>query len=68
MTQPNKPKAPVMFAPDTESVLVRGLNAMTRACDALSEQNEILNRDIEGMKKKIARLQERVILNEGSKE
>ena len=68
MTQQNKNHSHPMFAPDTESVLVRGLNAMTRACDALSEQNEILNRDIEGMKKKIARLQERVILNEGSKE
>ena len=57
-----------MFAPDTESVLVRGLNAMTKACDALSKQNETLNDDIEGMKKKIACLQERVILNEVSKE
>jgi hypothetical protein len=57
-----------MFAPDTESVLVRGLNAMTKACDALSKQNETLNDDIEGMKRKIQRLQERVILNEGSKE
>jgi cell division protein FtsB len=47
-----------MFAPDTESVLVRGLNAMTKACDALSAQNETLNKDIEGMKKKIARLQD----------
>ena len=57
-----------MFKPDTESVLVRGLNAMTKACDALSKQNETLNNDIEGMKRKIQRLQERVILNEGSKE
>jgi len=67
MTQPKKTSHP-MFAPDTESVLVRGLNAMTKACDALSKQNETLNNDIEGMKRKIARLQERVILNEGSKE
>lgn len=67
MTQAKKTSHP-MFKPDTESVLVRGLNAMTKACDALSKQNETLNNDIEGMKKKIARLQERVILNEGSKE
>lgn len=65
---PNDKHSHPMFAPDTESVLVRGLNAMTRACDALSKQNETLNNDIEGMKKKIQRLQERVILNEGSKE
>ena len=67
MTQAKKTSHP-MFKPDTESVLVRGLNAMTKACDALSKQNETLNNDIEGMKKKIARLQEKVILNEGSKE
>lgn len=65
---PNDKHSHPMFAPDTESVLVRGLNAMTKACDALSKQNESLNNDIEGMKKKIQRLQERVILNEGSKE
>lgn len=41
---------------------------MTKACDALSNQNETLNKDIESMKKKIQRLQERVLLNEGSKE
>jgi hypothetical protein len=65
---PNDKQSHPMFAPDTESVLVRGLNAMTKACDALSKQNETLNDDIEGMKRKIQRLQERVILNEGSKE
>ena len=58
----------MLFKPDTEQVLVRGLNAMTKACDALSKQNETLNIDIESMKKKIQRLQERVLLNEGSKE
>ena len=34
-----------LFKPDTEAVLVRGLNAMTRACDALSKQNEDLNKN-----------------------
>lgn len=67
MTNPKKTSEPT-FAPDTEAVLVRGLNAMTKACDALSAQNKTLNEDIEGMKRKITRLQERVILNEGSKE
>ena len=66
MTQLNSNRP--LFKPDTEAVLVRGLNAMTKACDALSKQNEGLNKDIEAMKKKIARLQERVLLNEGSKE
>lgn len=66
MTQLNTNRP--LFKPDTESVLVRGLNAMTKACDALSKQNETLNNDIESLKRKIARLQERVLLNEGSKE
>ncbi len=52
-----------LFKPDAEAVLVRGLNAMTKACDSLSSQNEQLNQDIEGLKRKIGRLQERVILD-----
>lgn len=36
---------------------------MTKACDSLSSQNEQLNQDIEGLKRKIGRLQERVILD-----
>lgn len=62
-------KKPVqIFKPDTESVLVRGLNAMTRSCDVLSKQNEELNKDIGGLKKKIARLQERVLVDSIEKE
>lgn len=58
----------MLFKPDTEQVLVRGLNAMTKACDALSRQNEELNKDIEGLKNKISRLQERVIVNTEERE
>jgi len=62
-------KKPVqIFKPDTESVLVRGLNAMTRSCDVLSKQNTELNKDIEGLKNKIARLQERVLIDSIEKE
>lgn len=57
-----------MFRADTENVLCRGLNAMTKACDALSAQNEQLNKDIEGLKRKIARLQDRVLTNADDKE
>jgi len=57
-----------VFKPDTEGVLVRGLNAMTRACDALSNQNDQLNADVEALKKKIARLQERIFIDEPEKE
>lgn len=52
-----------LFKPDPEAVLVRGLNAMTKACDSLSAQNKQLNKDIEGLKSKIMRLQERVIID-----
>ena len=41
---------------------------MTKSCDVLSKQNEQLNKDIEGLKNKIARLQERVLVNEDEKE
>jgi len=55
-----------LYAPDTESILTRGLNAMTKACDALTKQNETLNNDIEGLKAKIKRLSERVLIDKGN--
>ena len=36
---------------------------MTKACDSLSSQNEKLNKDIEGLKRKIERLQERLLID-----
>ncbi len=53
---------------ETERILVRGLNAMTKACDALTKQNDILNGDIQKLKAKLHRLQERILVNEESKE
>ena len=55
-----------LYAPDTESILTRGLNSMTKACDALTKQNETLNNDIEGLKAKIKRLSERVLIDKGN--
>ena len=55
-----------LYAPDTESILTRGLNAMTKACDALTKQNQTLNNDIEGLKAKIKRLSERVLIDKGN--
>ena len=57
-----------LFKDDTESVLVRGLNAMTKACDSLTKQNEQLNTDIEVLKRKISRLQDRVLIDSDDKE
>ena len=67
MSQKSKNES-LLFKPDTEGVLVRGLNAMTKACDALSSQNEQLNKDIEALKRKVARLQDRIIINTDDKE
>jgi len=53
---------------ETERILNRGLNAMTKACDALTKQNEILNNDIAKLKAKIDRLQDRIVVNQESKE
>jgi len=39
---------------------------MTKACDALTKQNETLNNDIEGLKSKIKRLSERVLIDKGN--
>ena len=39
---------------------------MTKACDALTKQNETLNKDIEGLKNKISRLSERVLIDKGN--
>jgi hypothetical protein len=47
----------------TEDVLIQGLNTMTKACDALSAQNDILNKDIDKLRKKVERLQEKVLLH-----
>lgn len=57
-----------LFKPDAEAVLTRGLNAMTKACDSLSKQNELLIKDIEGLKRKIERLQDRILENPVDKE
>tara|TARA_R110001606_G_scaffold325868_3_gene472662 strand:- start:3901 stop:4095 length:195 start_codon:yes stop_codon:yes gene_type:complete len=61
-------KSTSLFRPDTEKVLVRGLNAMTKACDALSTQNDLLNKDIEKLRNKVEKLQERVLINQDEKE
>lgn len=63
-----KSKDNQLFREDTESILVKGLDAMTKACDALTRQNERNLKDIEGLKKKITRLQERVLIDQDEKE
>ena len=56
-------KDPKLFDASASQVLERGLNAMTKMCDVLSTQNEILNTDITKLKNKIARMRQRLLEN-----
>jgi polyhydroxyalkanoate synthesis regulator phasin len=47
----------------SEDVLKRGLNAMTKMCDVLTNQNETLNTDIQKLKNKVQRLQDKLLTN-----
>jgi len=64
MTNVNRP----LFKPGAEDVLVRGLNAMSAANEALVIQNKVLNADVEALKAKVARLQEKLLENLTDKE
>ncbi len=45
----------------SEDVLKRGLNAMTKMCDVLTTQNETLNQDIQKLRNKVERLQDKLL-------
>ena len=47
----------------SEKILVHGLKAITAACEALTEQNKVLNKDIDGLKKKVNKLEDKLLLN-----
>ena len=55
--------ADTIFNKTTESVLAQGLNAMTKACDALSSETSKLREDIESLKNKVYQLQDKVVIN-----
>lgn len=57
-----------LFKPETETILVRGLNGMTQANEALQNQNELLTVEIEGLKTKVNLLQKRLLENPEEKE
>lgn len=57
-----------LFKPETETILVRGLNGMTQANEALQIQNESLTKEIEGLKTKVNLLQKRLLENPEEKE
>ena len=52
----------------SETKLSAGLNAMAKACEALTQQNKQLNLDIEGLKTKIKNLESRILANQEERE
>lgn len=59
----SKDKQPSVFNQSSAQVLERGLNAMTRMCDVITKQNEILNEDVSKLKKKIDRMKTKLLEN-----
>jgi predicted RNase H-like nuclease (RuvC/YqgF family) len=57
-----------IFNKTTESVLARGLQAMTKACDALSAENSNLKSDIESLQNQVVQLKDKVVTNLEEKE
>ena len=57
-----------LFKPDTEAVLVRGLNAMTQANEVLTQTNAQLRMDVAKLDAEIAHLKERLLVNSVEKE
>lgn len=57
-----------IFNEKSETILVNGLEQMTKACDAITKQNEILNGDILKLKSKLRRLQDKELSNLEDKE
>lgn len=57
-----------LFKPDPETILVRGLNGMTQANEALQNQNELLTVEIEALKTKVNLLEKRRLENPEERE
>lgn len=52
-----------LFNESSDKILTNGLKAITAACEALTEQNKLLNKDIDGLKKKVNKLEDKLLLN-----
>lgn len=47
----------------TVEILEQGLSSMTKACDALTDQNNKLIEDIKGLQAQVKRMQDKLIIN-----
>ena len=52
-----------IFRTPTENILTQGLHQMTIACESLTKQNEILNKDVENLKNKLTYAKEKLLVN-----
>ena len=52
-----------LFRKEENVILKDGLRAATVACEALTEQNRKLNKDVEELKTKVRLLEEKVLSN-----
>jgi hypothetical protein len=52
-----------LFRKEENVILKDGLRAATVACEALTEQNKILNKDVAKLKAKVRLLEEKVLTN-----
>jgi 3-oxoacyl-[acyl-carrier-protein] synthase III len=59
----DKKANPSLFNKNAEEVLKEGLRAATIALEALTDQNKILNKDIEKLKGKVRILEDRALQN-----
>lgn len=57
-----------LFKPDAESILVRGLNGMTQANEALQKETESLQKEIQDLNTKVSILQKRLLSNPEERE
>ena len=52
-----------LFQQSAETVLERGLHSMTLACDALTQQNNQLRKQVDSLTNELNRLKEKAVLN-----
>ena len=52
-----------VYYTETEEILKQGLHQMTKACDAITKQNEILNNDITTLKNSLTSAKEKLFVN-----
>jgi hypothetical protein len=59
---------PSVFNQTSEDILKKGLSAMTIACEALTKQNEQLNKDVTNLKQKLRSVEDKLLINNEERE